>query len=192
MSTEIPLFPLKTVLFPGGPLTLRIFEPRYLDMVANCLRGNNRFGVVAISRGAEVGLAETFDVGTLAEIIDWHQDGAMLGIVAIGRESFRLETKSRRPDGLYVGEVELRDREPRQPLKQSHAALPGLLRSLLEPLSSYRAIETYYDDAVWLGYRLTEVLPLALPLKQELLEMTDSHARLDRIAASLPPSAPRA
>lgn len=187
MSIEIPLFPLKTVVFPGGPLRLRIFEPRYLDMVARSLRADNRFGVVAISRGAEVGEAEMFGAGTLAEIVDWHQDGALLGIVAVGREGFRLESTSRRPDGLYVGRAVLRDREPRRPLPESHAPLAELLRSLLEPLSAYRTVEPAYEDAVWVSYRLTEVLPLALPLKQELLEMTDSHARLDRIAASLPP-----
>ena len=187
MSIEIPLFPLKAVLLPGGPLTLRVFEPRYLDMVARCLRTNNRFGVVAIRRGAEVGDAELFDAGTLAEIVDWHQDGALLGIVAVGREGFRLESTSRQPDGLYVGRAVSREREPRSPLAEAHAPLAELLRGLLQPLSSYRAVEPAYDDSVWVGYRLVEVLPFPLPLKQELLEMSDSHARLDRIAASLPP-----
>ncbi|HET7132198.1 MAG TPA: LON peptidase substrate-binding domain-containing protein [Gammaproteobacteria bacterium] len=187
MSIEIPLFPLKSVLFPGGPLRLRIFEPRYIDMVARCLRADNRFGIVAISRGAEVGEAEMFGAGTLAEIVDWHQDGALLGIVVVGREGFRLESTRRQPDGLYVGRAALREREPRRALAEAHAPLAALLRGLLEPLSSYRTVEPAYDDAVWVSYRLTEVLPLALPLKQELLEMNDSYARLDRIAASLPP-----
>ena len=187
MSIEIPLFPLKTVLFPGGPLRLRIFEPRYLDMIARCLRANNRFGVVAIRRGGEVGEAEMFGAGTLAEIVDWHQDGTLLGIVAVGREGFDLESTSRQPDGLYVGRAVLRAREPRRPLPASHAPLAELLRNLLESLPAYRTVEPAYDDAVWVSHRLTEVLPLALPLKQELLEMTDSEARLERIAASLPP-----
>jgi Lon protease-like protein len=187
VSIEIPLFPLKSVLFPGGPLRLRIFEPRYIDMVARCLRADNRFGIVAISRGAEVGEAEMFGAGTLAEIVDWHQDGALLGILVVGREGFRLESTRRQPDGLYVGRAALREREPRRTLAEAHAPLAALLRGLLEPLSSYRTVEPAYDDAVWVSYRLTEVLPLALPLKQELLEMNDSYARLDRIAASLPP-----
>ena len=113
-TIEIPLFPLKTVVFPGGPLALRIFEPRYLDMVARCLRGTNRFGVVAIRQGSEVGAAETFDVGTLAEIVDWHQEtGGLLGIPAVGRECFRLARSTRQPDGLYVGEGSLLPPEPR-------------------------------------------------------------------------------
>ena len=185
MPIEIPLFPLKTVLLPGGPLRLRIFEPRYLDMIARCLRADNRFGVVAIRRGEEVGEAEMFGAGTLAEIVDWHQEGTLLGIVAVGREGFGLESTSRQPDGLYVGRGVLRAGEPRRPLPTSHAPLAELLRGLLDQLPAYRAVEPAYDDSVWVSYRLTEVLPLALPLKQELLEMTDSDARLARIAASL-------
>ena len=89
--TELALFPLKTVLFPGGPLALKIFEPRYLDMVAQCLRAESGFGVVAIERGSEVGEAETFDVGTTAEIVDWHREpGDLLGVTAVGRRSFRF------------------------------------------------------------------------------------------------------
>ncbi len=72
--SELPLFPLQTVLLPGGKLALRVFEARYLDMVARCLRGANRFGVVAIREGAEVGAATTYDRGTSAEIVDWHQE----------------------------------------------------------------------------------------------------------------------
>jgi Lon protease-like protein len=186
VSIEIPLFPLKTVLFPGGPLRLRIFEARYLDMVARCARADNRFGVVAIRNGGEVGEAEIFGAGTLAEIVDWHQDGGLLGIVTVGRESFHLESTSRQADGLYVGRATVREREPRRPLREAHVPLAELLRGLLVSLPAYRSVEPAYDDAAWVSYRLTEVLPLELPLKQELLEMTDSDARLERIAASLP------
>jgi uncharacterized protein len=186
---ELPLFPLKTVLFPGGPLSLRIFEPRYLDMVARCMRGNHRFGVVAIRQGSEVGVAETFDVGTCAEIVDWHQeDGGMLGIVSIGRESFRLIETTRQSDGLYLGKATPLAREPRQPLPPTHAPLANLARKLLTPLAIYRQVEPAYDDAVWVGYRLSEVLPLSLPQKQALLEMTDAIARLERLAATVPPA----
>ena len=187
---ELPLFPLKTVLFPGGPLSLRIFEPRYLDMIARCMRGNERFGVVAIRQGSEVGPAETFEVGTLAAIVDWHQeDGGMLGIVASGRERFRLATTSRQSDGLYVGKGALIDREPRQPLPEAYAPLANLARKLLTPLTIYRQMDTAYDDAVWVSYRLSELLPLSLAQKQALLEVTDPLARLERLAALVPPGA---
>ena len=185
MTRELPLFPLATVLFPGGPLSLRIFEPRYLDMVATVLRGDNRFGVVAIRSGSEVGEAETFGVGTTAEIVDWEDGGGLLSIKAVGRESFTLEASSRRPDGLYVGRAALLDEPPETPLPLEHARLKSLLETLLKQLPVYAGIATAYDDAVWVGARLAEILPFTVVLKQSLLETRDPLARLDKIAAAL-------
>ena len=185
MTRELPLFPLATVLFPGGPLSLRIFEPRYLDMVATVLRGDNRFGVVAIRSGSEVGEAETFGVGTTAEIVDWEDGGGLLSIKAVGRESFTLEASSRRPDGLYVGRAALLDEPPETPLPLEHSRLKSLLETLLKQLPVYAGIATAYDDAVWVGARLAEILPFTVVLKQSLLETRDPLARLDKIAAAL-------
>jgi uncharacterized protein len=186
VSVELALFPLKTVLFPGGLLALRVFEPRYLDMIARVLRADNRFGVIAIRSGSEVGPAEIFDVGTTAEIVDWHQEsGGMLGIRAVGRETFRVEYTSRQPDGLYMGGVALLAEPASVPLPAAHASLATLLRSLLVQLPAYADAPAPYHDAVWVGARLAELLPLALPLKQTLLETRDPLARLERIAASL-------
>jgi len=185
VTRELPLFPLATVLFPGGPLSLRIFEPRYLDMVATVLRGDNRFGVVAIRSGSEVGEAETFGVGTTAEIVDWEDGGGLLSIKAVGRESFTLEASSRRPDGLYVGRAALLDEPPETPLPLEHARLKSLLETLLKQLPVYAGIATAYDDAVWVGARLAEILPFTVVLKQSLLETRDPLARLDKIAAAL-------
>jgi Lon protease-like protein len=185
-SVELALFPLKTVLFPGGLLALRIFEPRYLDMIARSLRGDNRFGVVAIRSGSEVGTADAFDVGTSAEIVDWHQEsGGMLGIRAVGRETFRIEESTRRPDGLYVGRVTMLEELVTVRLPAAHAPLATLLRNLLAQLPSPTVTSAEYDDAVWVGARLAELLPLAVSEKQSLLEIRDPLARLERIAASL-------
>ena len=105
---EVPLFPLRTVLYPGGPLPLRIFEQRYLDMISRCMKTDSPFGVLLIRKGSESGPAETFDIGTLARITDWYQgsDG-LLGVTATGTERFRLLSGRRESDGLLVGEVEL-------------------------------------------------------------------------------------
>ena len=108
---ELSLFPLGTVLFPDGPLALRIFEPRYLDMVSACLRNDQPFGVCLIRSGREVGAAASpFAVGTLARIVDWHRsDDGLLGIVALGTRRFRvLETRTQ-PDQLLVGRLEVID-----------------------------------------------------------------------------------
>jgi len=185
VTQELPLFPLQTVLFPGGPLNLRIFETRYLDMIASVLRGDNRFGVVAIRAGSEVGEAETFTVGTTAEIVDWQDTGGLLAITAVGRDSFALEESSRRPDGLYVGRVALLAEPPATLLPPEHSKLKGLLETLLAQLPSYARVPTAYDDAVWVRARLAEILPFTLVLKQSLLETRDARARLDKIAAAL-------
>jgi Lon protease-like protein len=185
-TSELPLFPLETVLLPGGPLALRVFEPRYLDMVARCLRGENRFGVVAIRQGTEVGEATTYDVGTSAEIVDWSQEpGGLLMIVAHGRDSFTIGASRREADGLYVGRVSWLDALPPQALPSEHASLGVLLRRLVEPLPLYRALAPAFDDAVWVGSRLVEILPLPLPLKQSLLETRDALLRIERLTEAL-------
>ena len=184
--SELPLFPLQSVLLPDGRLALRVFEPRYLDMVARCLRGENRFGVVAIREGAEVGAATTYEYGTTAEIVDWHQEqGGMLGILGVGREPFRIVDTRREADGLYVGEVARLEPLPSQPLPAAHAPLKELLRRLIEPLPLYRNVAPSFDDAAWVGGRLIELLPLPLQLKQTLLETQHVLERLERLAAAL-------
>jgi uncharacterized protein len=186
VTLELPLFPLKAVLFPGGSLALRIFEPRYLDMIARVLRGDSRFGVLAIRAGSEVGAAETFDIGTTAEIVDWdRQPDGLLGIQARGRDCFRLEHATRRDDGLYVGRIALLEPLPSSKLPPEYAPLAALLEKLLAESAGPGQGAPEYDDAEWVGARLAEMLPLALPLRQELLETRDTRARLDRIAAAL-------
>ena len=106
---EIPLFPLRTVLFPGGPLPLRIFETRYLDMIGRCMKDERGFGVLAIRDGTGTGsgAAEVHQVGTLASIVDWYQfDDGLLGITVIGQTRFMLHSVRQQPDGLNVGEVD--------------------------------------------------------------------------------------
>ena len=185
-TSELPLFPLHTVLLPDGLLALRVFETRYLDMIARCLRGANRFGVVAIRDGAEAGPATTYDVGTSAEIVDWHQqEHGLLGILATGREPFRLRETRREADGLYVGNVEWLELIAPQKLGSEHEPLAALLKRLIEPLPLYRGVATAFDDAAWVGGRLIELLPLELPRKQSLLELRDPAARLNGLAAAL-------
>jgi uncharacterized protein len=188
--SELPLFPLQAVLFPEGRLALRVFEPRYLDMVARCLRGENRFGVIAIREGSEVGAgATTYEIGTSAEIVDWQQEsGGLLGILAAGRTPFRVRATRREADGLYVADVDWLAALPPQRLPAEHEPLAALLRRLLTPLPLYRGVEPALADAGWVAGRLIELLPLDLAFKQSLLETADALQRLDRLAAALEPT----
>ncbi len=178
---SIAIFPLNIVLFPGGPLPLRIFETRYVDMVRRCMRETQSFGVVLIREGTEVGPAETFDVGTLAKIVDFHQlsDG-LLGLSCVGQERFRIRTRSRQGDGLHLAEVEWLTPEPLVAVPTRHARLAALLKSVLPQLGEvYTDIEMRLDDAAWVGHRLAEILPIPLSDKQACLELDDPIQRLD-------------
>lgn len=183
-AEDIPLFPLGTVLFPGGPLPLRIFEPRYVDMVRSCLRGNAPFGVLLIRAGSEVGAgATTADVGTLARIVDFNPlPEGLLGIVCQGGTRFRLLDRWVQPDGLNRGCVEVLPSPPPQRLPESYRHLAELLRKVLPELGSlYATIPRELDDADWVACRLAEILPLDQSEKQQLLELDDPVARLAQL-----------
>jgi Lon protease-like protein len=178
---SIALFPLNIVLFPGGPLPLRIFETRYVDMVRSCMRADQRFGVVLIREGSEVGPAETVDVGTMARIADFHQlsDG-FLGLSCIGEQRFRILSRSRQADGLNLAQVEWLGEEAKVGVPDRHARLAELLNGVLPQLGEvYEGIEMHLDDAAWVGYRLAEILPIAAAEKQSCLELSDPIQRLD-------------
>ena len=180
-NDSIALFPLNIVLFPGGALPLRIFETRYVDMVRRCMHGSQAFGVALIREGNEVGPAETFDVGTLAKIVDFHQlsDG-LLGVSCIGEQRFRIRSRGRQPDGLNLAEVDWLAPEPAVAVPPQHARLAELLRSVLPQLGEvYTGIKMRLEDAAWVGHRLAEILPIPLTDKQRCLELDDPIERLD-------------
>jgi Lon protease-like protein len=185
----IPLFPLAAVLFPDGPLPLRIFEARYLDMISRCLREDSEFGVVQIRSGSDVGEVETLDVGTLARIVDWYQgsDG-ILGITARGTRKFALHEISRQSDGLYIAEVELLPDEPQLRLPEEFRPMAALLETVINDLGRlYDAIDKRYEDAAWVGYRLAEILPMPVTEKQSCLELMDPVERLRVLRPMLRP-----
>lgn len=168
------------MLFPGGPLPLRIFEARYLDMIGRCMKDDSPFGVVLIREGGEVGPAETHDVGTLARIVDWYQgsDG-LLGVTARGEERFRVLSSQRQPDGLIVGEIEILPEENAVPLPEEYLPMASILSGVLDDLGRlYEDLDRRLDDAGWVTNRFVEILPIDLEKKQLCLEQSDPLARL--------------
>ena len=150
---------------------------------AACARASD-FGVVLIREGNEVGPAETFDVGTLAKIVDFHQlsDG-LLGLSCVGLERFRIRSRSRQADGLNLAAVEWLPPEPAIAVPARHARLPQLLEKVLPQLGEvYEGFEMRLDDAAWVGHRLAEILPIPLADKQACLEFDDPIQRLDVLA----------
>jgi Lon protease-like protein len=182
---ELPLFPLHTVLFPGGPLSLRIFEPRYLDMVRRCLKERSGFGVVLILEGAEAGAAaRVADTGTTAQVVDFDTlpDG-LLGITCVGERRFRVLRRWQQGDGLNLADVQyLPDDAPRA-MPQELEHLAELLREVLSRLGeAYLYVEARYEDAGWVGNRWGELLPLTGAERLQLLELSDPLARLEQVA----------
>ncbi len=182
----MPLFPLSAVLFPGGPLPLRIFEPRYVDMVRHCMRHQSGFGVVLIRSGSEVGAqrAEALcEVGTTARIVDFDPlpDG-LLGISCLGERRFTLGRHWQEDDGLHVGDLKFAQPEARIELPGEFQHLGALLRKVLPELGGlYARVPVNFADASWVGCRLAEILPLSLSEKQHCLELDDPIARLSRL-----------
>jgi hypothetical protein len=177
---ELPLFPLNTVLFPGGPLPLKIFEPRYLDMLSRCLREQSGFAVVMITEGEETAVTASFAaIGTEASIVDFDRlEDGLLGISCIGRERVRVLEAWREADGLNRGRVIPIAADPVLPVPTAQAWLGDVVRRVLPDASDvYRHVELR-GDAAWVGNRLAEMLPLSLTDKQALLELTDPLERL--------------
>ena len=181
-TLRVPLFPLNTVLFPGSVLPLKIFEQRYLDMAAACMKSGSPFGICLIDKGSEVGAAaEPHAVGTLATIANWEMEQlGILMITAHGSRRFRIIETSLGANNQLEASVELLAETGPTPLPPERQRLLPLLRRVATDLGNERLPEPHrYDEAEWVGYRITEVLPIQNLAKQKLLELDDPLARLE-------------
>ena len=181
---EIALFPLHTVLFPGGLLPLRVFEPRYMEMVSACLRENAAFGICLISEGREVGSpAVPHPVGCLARIAQWDmQQLGVLQIVACGERRFRILSRRVQPDGLARAEIELLAEEGDEAVPEDCAIGVRLLQAIVDEGQAPGIEKPFrFESASWVSARLAEVLPLPTAMKQKLLEMNEGGRRLGEL-----------
>jgi Lon protease-like protein len=179
---QLPIFPLQAVMFPGGALTLRVFEPRYMSLVKECLQGDLPFGVCLIAEGSEVGApAVPHKVGVAARIVAW--DMTQLGVLNItvrGEERFRIREQEANREGLIRARVEPIAVEAELPVPESLAALVPLLQAMAADAGAERMPPPHrFDDAAWVGYRFCELLPIPLIARQKLLELEDPISRLE-------------
>jgi Lon protease-like protein len=189
---NVPLFPLNTVLFPGGLLPLRIFEQRYLEMAKGCLREGSPFGVCLIREGAEVGAPASHEaLGCLALITEWDmQQLGLLQVVAQGGERFRVQATRIRADGLILADIQLLTEHADAPIPEQFRACGQLLeRIVAEHGERLFAKPFLLDSSAWVGARLAEVLPLPAAARQKLLELDDSTQRLEILQRLLTESA---
>lgn len=180
-QSRLPLFPLNAVVFPGGQLPLRIFEQRYLDMVKRAIADNTPFGICAIREGAETGTpAAPYAVGTRVRVTDWDMPQAgILHIDTQAEERFVVRSTRTEPGGLLTGSVEAVSAEPASAIPAELELAVEILRHIIgEYGGAHFPAPHEFDNAVWVGFRLSEVLPLKLSVKQNLLEMNDSAMRL--------------
>lgn len=178
---SVPIFPLQTVLFPGALLPLRIFEVRYMDMAKACLKDRSAFGVCLIREGEEVGApAVPESVGCLARIAECDMEElGILKVIAEGLERFRIASREVNRQGLIVGAIEPLHAEAAAPGAEGLAASAEFLRKVIAGIGEDRfSGEPLYEDASWVGFRLAEILPLRMDVKQKLLELTDAAMRI--------------
>lgn len=185
-APEVHIFPLQTVLFPGGTLPLKVFEQRYVEMTKICLRDDKPFGVCLIREGREIGTpALPEPVGCLARIRNWDMPHPGLFLLEVeGEQRFRILDHAAARNGLISAHIEPIEAEPAATASESTCV--DLLKTIISRVGHEHFPSPHqFDDAVWVGYRLAEVLPLPMRVKQELLELGDSHVRLERIRTLL-------
>ena len=196
--TSLPLFPLETVLYPGGTLALRIFEVRYLTMVRKCHEAGAPFGVVCLQSGTEVRLPgaspeQLCSVGTLARIehLETPQSGLMLAR-CMGNARFRIQRHHQLPHGLWMADVEQipDDMHVRVPehLQATAQALVSVLATLRErhgPGAVSTATPELLQDSGWVANRWCELLPMPLSLKQQMMELDNPLVRLELVGDML-------
>jgi Lon protease-like protein len=188
----LPLFPLKTVLFPGGILPLKIYETRYIDMVRECMKQNAPFGIVLIKSGQEAGaLAEPETVGCLAHVAQWdmQREDTML-LRALGGERFRILETRVLPDQRLEGRIEMIEADGPIPISDMHVTCAQTLKIVIDDIdakgkaehgSSFHSAFTrpiQLDSAAWVANRWCEILPIPLKARQKLLELSDAGSRL--------------
>jgi Lon protease-like protein len=186
MPTQwLPIFPLNVVLFPHMPLPLHIFDPRYRQMMADCLEEGHSFGVVAIREGSETGPAVPYEVGTLAKIVRIDRlEGGRMNLLVMGASRFEILKTA---DDRHYLRAQIRiipeagdDLDATARLTESTALAFRQYSNLLRELVGQRADEVEPPmEPELLSYLIAAALNLQVPEKQSLLAERRTDSRLE-------------
>ena len=189
----IPLFPMHAVLFPHGRMFLQVFEPRYLDLIGQCMKEDSGFGLVWLKQGQEVYRSNELvdpqlaQIGTYAKIVDWDSlPSGLLGVTIEGSDRFRLLTSYQRKDHLHMGEIEWIEAAGAIELPENYAELWGLLQTLLDhPHVDRLKLNPVVNDVDAVSCLLAQLLPIEERVKFNLLAAVEPLDRMARIMTLL-------
>ena len=180
--SNIPIFPLKSIILPGGQFPLKIFERRYLDMTRDCLKNNSGF-VIALTKTDSEYISSIYDYACYVEIVDWSQlDGGLLGITVEGKKIVKLDNYSLNESNLLIGNAIEINIGVDYLIPQKYQILSKFYKKIYPEIKAYIFhTNPKYNDANWLGFRLIECLPIELDDKADLISMQEPLDRLERI-----------
>tara|TARA_B100000586_G_scaffold148328_1_gene107741 strand:- start:1236 stop:1856 length:621 start_codon:yes stop_codon:yes gene_type:complete len=181
---NIPIFPLKSIVLPGGLFPLRIFERRYIDMITECMKEEEGF-CIALTKTEEPNLYVTdiYEYGSFVKITDWGQlNDGLLSITVEGKNIVKILKSNLNDSGLLNGTIEHLESEKEYMIPQKYLTLSKFYKKIYPGIKNFINFkEERYADASWIGFRLTECLPLDLPTKANLISINNAIDRLEVI-----------
>ena len=183
-KNQIPMFPLKSIVLPGGLFPLRIFERRYINMVKNCLKNETGFCITLVRAESDNGyITNIYNYGCYVKIIDWNQlEDGLLGITVEGIKKVHVLESSLDEDNLLQGSIEDIEVEKEYMLPQKYLSLSKFYKKIYPNIKDFISFKKErYADATWVSYRLTECLPLDSSTKNKLIALDNAFDRLDKL-----------
>ena len=184
LNDNIPIFPLKSIVLPGGLFPLRIFERRYIDMITECMKTDKGF-CIALTKTEEPNLyiTDIYEYGSFVKITDWGQlDDGLLSITVEGKNIVKILKSNLNGSGLLNGTIEHLESEKEYMIPQKYLTLSKFYKKIYPGIKNFINFkEERYADASWIGFRLTECLPLDLPTKANLISINNAIDRLEMI-----------
>ena len=183
-KNQIPMFPLKSIVLPGGLFPLRIFERRYINMVKNCLKNETGFCITLVREESENGyITNVYNYGCYVKIVDWNQlEDGLLGIIVEGIKKIHVLECNLNEDNLLQGSIEDIEVEKEYMVPQKYLSLSKFYKKIYPNIKDFISFKKErYADATWVSFRLTECLPLDSSTKNKLIALDNAFDRLDKL-----------